>query len=95
MMAFIVVVIVWILPAVLAALMGRDKDRLNLGIILGLFLGWIGVIIMVGVAPTDAARRATAFENGQAFACPFCREPVRTGATVCPHCQRDLPGHTP
>lgn len=23
--------------------------------------------------------------------CPFCQEPVQPAATVCPHCQRDLP----
>ena len=27
--------------------------------------------------------------------CPFCAEPIRPGATVCPHCQRDLPAPAP
>ena len=29
--------------------------------------------------------------SGARRACPSCAEPVRRAASVCPHCQRDLP----
>lgn len=32
-----------------------------------------------------------AVSSGQLARCPFCRETIRPGATVCPHCQREQP----
>ena len=28
--------------------------------------------------------------RGPRVSCPHCLEPVRVGASVCPHCQRDI-----
>ena len=89
MMAFLLVMVLWVIPIILGAALGSQKGRAGLGVALGIFLGWIGVGIIAVISPTLEARRATALSQG--FACPFCQEPVRQGATVCPHCQRDVP----
>ncbi len=93
-MTALVIIVFWLTPMAVAAVIGeKQKGRGGLGFALGLFLGWLGVLIIALTTPTDAARRTHALRNG--FACPFCQEPVRTGATVCPHCQRDLPPDRP
>ena len=55
---------------------------------------WLGIPddIPTLLGGVDEARRQAALRHG--FACPFCQEPVRHGATVCAHCRRDLPGTT-
>ncbi|MDA8198906.1 MAG: zinc ribbon domain-containing protein [Thermaerobacter sp.] len=68
--------------------LGNKKGMVALGWILGIFLGWIGVVIMLVIPASAEAQRREALEHG--FACPYCQEPVRDGATVCPHCRRDL-----
>jgi len=48
------ILIIWVaIAAIVAARIGsRRKGRPNLGLILGLLLGWIGVIIIACVPPT-------------------------------------------
>lgn len=72
--------------------LGHKKDLSLLGWVLGIALGWVGVVIMLVIPASAEAQRREALENG--FACPYCQEPVRHGATVCPHCQRDLGART-
>ncbi len=72
--------------------LGHKKDLSLLGWVLGIVLGWIGAVIMLIIPASAEAQRRVALANG--FACPYCQEPVRHGATVCPHCQRDLGAST-
>ncbi len=73
--------------------LGNKKGLAVLGWILGILLGWIGVVIMLIIPASPEAQRREALRSG--FACPYCQEPVRHGASVCPHCQRTLgPGPT-
>jgi hypothetical protein len=47
------IIISWILAVIVAARIGsRIKGRPTLGLLLGLFLSWIGVIIIALVSPT-------------------------------------------
>lgn len=46
MVAFLLVLFLWIIPVILGGLMGNNRNKLAAGIILPLFLGWIGVIII-------------------------------------------------
>lgn len=67
--------------------LGHKKDMTLLGWIAGLMLGWIGVIIMVVIPPSPESQHREALRRG--VACPYCHEPLRPGASVCPHCGRD------
>jgi hypothetical protein len=73
-------IIFWVVPIFVAVSQGRAKDRA--GLAYGLFLGWVGVIILAFLPPRDGDRFR---------ACPYCRERVRAEATACPHCQRNIP----
>jgi hypothetical protein len=72
-------IVVWIIPIPIAISQGRSKDRA--GLAYGLFLGWIGVIILAFLP----ARKGDKFVE-----CPFCKESIRRDALVCPHCQREV-----
>lgn len=76
-------VVLWVIPIFVAVSQGRAKDRA--GLAYGLFLGWLGVIILA-VLPS---RRGNLYGE-----CPHCREDIRLDASVCPHCQRDVTPHT-
>lgn len=72
-------VVLWVIPIFVAVSQGRAKDRA--GLAYGLFLGWLGVIILA-VLP----RR-----QGEMYGeCPHCRENIRLDASVCSHCRRDV-----
>jgi hypothetical protein len=69
--------IVWLGCAVASTLIGARKGADGIGCLLGALLGPVGIII-------------TACLPGDRLECPYCREPVRKGATVCPHCQKAI-----
>jgi hypothetical protein len=53
----VLVLLIWALPAIAAAaVIGRRKGRPWTGFLLGLLLGWIGVIIIAVTSPARAAR---------------------------------------
>lgn len=73
-------VTVWIVSFIVCVIVGQRKHRP--GVLYGLF-GPAGVLVLLATA---ANREATHRE------CPHCREPVKVGAAVCPHCQREIDG---
>jgi len=79
---FIWLIVLWVIPIPIAISQGRVKDRA--GLAYGLFLGWIGVIILAFLPP----RKGDKFVE-----CPFCKEPIRRDALVCAHCQREVRPH--
>lgn len=79
-MLLIWIVILWIVPVFVGHAIGKSKGRA--GLLYGLFLGWLGVIIVAILPPVRSS--ATHRE------CPHCKETMRIDATVCPHCQRDV-----
>jgi Na+/melibiose symporter-like transporter len=72
-------IIFFIIPIFVAVAQGRAKDRA--GLAYGIFLGWIGVIILAFLPP----RRGDKYVE-----CPFCKESIRRDALVCTHCLRDV-----
>lgn len=69
--------LLWILFAIVAALIGSPKGQGVLGFILGLLFGPLGVLIML-------------FTKGSKRECPYCKELVKQNATVCAHCQKEI-----
>jgi hypothetical protein len=72
-------IVLWVIPIFVAIPQGRAKDRA--GLAYGLFLGWIGVVILAFLPPRMGDRFVE---------CPFCKERVRRDARVCAHCRREL-----
>lgn len=48
----IILLILYILAVIICAKLGNKKGRRDLGWIVGLFLGWLGVVIMLVVSRT-------------------------------------------
>jgi hypothetical protein len=49
----VLILLVWVVAAIFAAgAIGNRKGRPGTGFLLGLFLGWIGVIIIACIPPT-------------------------------------------
>src|SRR5687768_12876666 len=73
----------WVAPIVISMRLLNEKGRGGgLGFALGFFLGWIGVLVAALLSPID---------SGPTRACPFCAERIKSEATVCRWCQRELP----
>jgi hypothetical protein len=70
------VMFIWLLCGILAAIIGARKGRGALGFILGCVFGPFGVLAAFVI-------------KGDSKECPSCKELMRSGARVCPHCQRD------
>lgn len=72
--------------AFLGALIGSSKGQAAAGFILGLFLGLIGIIIVIFLKPADDH----AAKSSGRVPCPHCSEQIMPAAVVCPHCNRDV-----
>ncbi len=78
--------IFWIAPIFVGHAIGKPK--LRAGWAWGLFLGWLGVIIVALLSPArDIAAEVQAARMLRE--CPSCREQMRRDASVCPHCHRE------
>jgi hypothetical protein len=70
--------LIWIASIVAAWAIGNSKSSPVGGILLGLFLGPVGVLC------------AFALVDNKRHPCPFCRELISKEAVKCPRCQSDL-----
>jgi hypothetical protein len=60
------------------------------GVMLGLLLGWIGVLIAAIATPSGGTPKALASKAAESSReCPHCKSMIRRDASVCPHCQRE------
>lgn len=87
-------VIVWLICAVLTAIVASHKGRSTAGwFILGLCFGFFALII---VAPLGSLKTAPVLAGGEIATpdthvrCPDCRELVRMDARKCKHCGTTL-----
>lgn len=84
---FVVLFAVALIPAFIAKSKGRN---FALWYIYGLAL-FIVALIHSLIIPKSAEQKQTELKEQGYTECPFCKEPVKVGAVVCPHCRRDLP----
>lgn len=78
--------------AFLSSMVGKSKGFGSASCFLaGLLLGPLALVWFLVKPKNDAALTTAAIRSGDFRKCPFCAELVRYEATVCKHCQRDLP----
>jgi len=79
-----------VVPMFVAVEVTAKKGRGGgLGLLLGLILGWIGVIIALVLSDERSTQLKQAADAALYRECPYCREPMRRDASVCPHCRRE------
>jgi hypothetical protein len=68
-------------------MVGKRKGQELVGLLLGIFLGWIGLIIIY-VLPDQSkpSLPATPYGSGQTVKCPHCSRQVPAEARFCPYC---------
>ena len=83
--SWVVLFIIWIGCGAWASTIAKQRGNDgSTGFSLGILLGPIGILI-AAVMPVNP--------NGQGkVQCPHCKEWIDKTATVCSHCQRNLPG---
>lgn len=70
---FLPIIVMWVICAVIGGLIGAAKGRTEDGILLGMLLGWCGILIIC-------------FLPG-GVQCSYCRKYINKQATICPYCQ--------
>jgi hypothetical protein len=84
-------ILAWIISAGGGFLIGKIKGRPGLGLALGLFLGFLGWILIT-IIPGESRTK----EVPASRLCPKCRRVIRKGTLKCQHCMRpgtDSPKH--
>lgn len=85
----------WLLPVIIATIIGVNKGKGGIGFVLGLFLSWIGVIIIAVMENTKQRERqhaemvaAVGGQGGQLVKvkCPNCGALADENVKFCPEC---------
>lgn len=79
--AMLELLLFWLFCALLSWGFGARRGEGGVSFLLGLVFGPFGVLVAY-------------FTHGIYRPCPFCYELHHPKATVCPHCQRELPPKT-
>lgn len=75
-----------LIPAFIAQSKGRP---FLLWYIYGVLLFLVALIHSIVISKSDEQKNDELKSQGYKE-CPYCKELVKPGATVCPHCQRDI-----
>jgi len=74
-----IAIIFWLLCGIVAAMIASKKGEGFLGFIVGVLFGPFGILF--ALLSTGRNRKT----------CPHCKELIHKDATVCSHCQRNVP----
>jgi hypothetical protein len=70
----------WLLSMPVAASMAKSRNRSPLGwFVAAFFFGPLALLFV-----------ALAGKRGSGWYCPYCKEDIQPGATICPHCRSAL-----
>ncbi len=70
----VLVVVFWLLCAIVATVLGAQKNAALTSFVAGLLFGPLGILVVV-------------ISAGNTKRCPACRKNVDPKATICPYCR--------
>ncbi len=73
-----VIVLIWVVCGLAGGMIGAQKGEPVVGFILGLLIGPLGELVVLR-------------SSGKGKTCPYCKEMVKRGATICKHCRQPIP----
>lgn len=82
------IVLVWIIGAIIAAVVAKNKKRNAAAWVIGCVLLSPLIILILLVLPPLASENIQVEKTKQ---CPHCAERIKAEAVVCKHCGRDIP----
>lgn len=68
------IILIWLVCAVLGAVIGSSKGEAGSGFVAGLIFGPLGLLFALA-------------SSGNRMPCPACKESINKKATICPHCK--------
>lgn len=83
-------VIIWVVCAFIGYAIGKNKGRGTAGAVAGLLLGPIGIIVALVLQENREKSAEYAIAEGGMKKCPFCAELIKSEASVCRYCGKDV-----
>ncbi|MCX7021376.1 MAG: hypothetical protein NTW26_03685, partial [bacterium] len=77
----LVVLLAWVAPAIVGYIIGKKKGKAGVGLILGLFLSWIGVVIVAVL--NDDVKRDQEHQESMAAVMGGAKEIVKVKCSKC------------
>lgn len=93
---FILLAPLWIVFAIITTVIAVNKGRSGFAwFFVGLFLGFIGIILALVVSRHEDVLESKAVATGEFRKCPFCAEIIKSEALRCKHCSADVSASVP
>ena len=83
------VLFIWLIMGLIGYAIGNGKGRGTAGFFLGLFLGFIGWIIVLLLSPAQNTIQV-AQQPKLTHVCPYCRSSIDPRASICAVCKKEI-----
>ena len=83
-------VIIWLIGAIIVAIIAANKERSVVGWFLFGLVIWPIALVAILVSSNLDEEDTKIREAAMRYPCPFCAEMIMREAKICPHCRSEL-----